>query len=104
VIDNPGGCDLRWTGLNPKGTPPIQSLSELPPDSDGVIHFSIHHVPLSALPPHGGTLSEAEIQEHFRANYRLFGVENPDKDWLPRLDAVNMVNCVGTRAMLAPGG
>ncbi|HET7233666.1 MAG TPA: hypothetical protein VFJ16_26895 [Longimicrobium sp.] len=84
-IENPT-APLQWTPLDATVAKPVTSLSELAPESDGSYRISIYHVPDRVLPPDpqdNGQLFFDEIQNHFRALYVLFGIEDPRKELLP---------------------
>lgn len=78
--------DLRWIRLGAGGNPPLASLSELAPESDGSFRLRIFHVTEDALPPTGvGALNPVQVGRHFGVFYRLLGITDPGEDLLPQI-------------------
>lgn len=83
-IDEITDMHLEWKPFGNGGSEPFDSFSDVV-DADGVIRFAIYHVTEDALPPSRfGTLMPEAVKEHFRAFYKLYGIDNPPEKRLPR--------------------
>lgn len=103
----PLNAPLHWVPLRGRtDSPPLSSIGDIEPDTDGVYRLSIYHVPEDTLPPDpfgAGQLDSDSVREHFRALYRLVGIPNPAPDLLPRPDlgSGGRVNCGIAKASFA---
>jgi hypothetical protein len=107
IDDLPGG-PLEWIPLDQPGTPPptppLQFLSQLSADGDGVYRISLFHVSEEALPPNTGTLNIDKVKAHFRLFYALFPHEPSDSELPHRDDGLPSFgfNCPTAQAVLKP--
>lgn len=70
--------ELDWIPIDDTAKPPIQKLSELDPEVDGIYKINIHHETKRTLPGGGGPLlSNREMQLHFAMYYVLLGLPAP---------------------------